>query len=333
MKMIRMNTMTDDANIPNLHTPLARILTHLCDNNLELSNTELSELSDLSADGIKEFESAWNTISTERKCKILTRLEELTKSNVELNFDRIYHSAIYCTDDDVRKTAVEVLWENTNSSLLPPLLRLVQQDPSSEVRCAAAIALGRFSVLAEHQKISAENRVRISQVLLGIIHNATEPLELRRRALEAIAPLSMPDVTQSIWEAYRSQNQLMRVSAIYSMGRNCDQLWLPTVLKEMENDAPEMRYEAAVAAGEIGDIAAVQKLIEHTEDNDIEVQMAAVSALGKIGGKEAKQQLRTMLLHKSHALRDAAEEALSETESFDMPATQNPYEFDEPYNN
>ncbi|MCL2281513.1 MAG: HEAT repeat domain-containing protein [Dehalococcoidia bacterium] len=323
----------DDAGEFQPHTPLASILTHLCDISLELSNTELSELSDLNADEIKEFEVVWNALPPERKCQILARLEELTKNTVELNFDRIYRSSLYCIDDSVRRAAVEGLWENTNPSLLPPLLRLVQHDPAIEVRSAAAIALGRFSMMAEHQKISAENRMHLSQVLLEIIRNSAEPLEVRRRALEAIAPLSMPDITQSIWEAYRGQEQRMRVSSIYAMGRNCDQLWLPTVLKEMNSTEAEMRYEAAVAAGELGETAAVPQLIELTTDPDAEVQMAAVLALGKIGGKEAKQQLTSLRSHKSQAMRDAAEQSISEIDTLGVPATTLPYEFDEQYTN
>ncbi|MCL2706933.1 MAG: HEAT repeat domain-containing protein [Dehalococcoidia bacterium] len=318
--------MNDDPSIFQNHTPLTEILAHLSDSSLELSNTELSELSDLSTDEIKQFNVIWCDLPAERKCQILIRIEELTKSNIELNFDRIYRNALYCPDDSVRIEAVEGLWENTNTSLLPPLLRLALHDPAAKVRSSAAIALGRFAVLAEHQKISAENRTRISQTLLEIIHNTNELSEVRCRALEAVAPLSMSDVTQSIWEAYRSKEQRMRISSIYAMGRNCDQLWLPTVLNEMASDKPEMRYEAALAAGEIGELAAIPQLIELTTDNDTEVKMAAVSALGKIGGKEALQHLRTMLTHKSQAVRDAAEEALSGIEPLDVPDMQFPYE-------
>ncbi|MCL2615836.1 MAG: HEAT repeat domain-containing protein, partial [Dehalococcoidia bacterium] len=140
----------DDAYAFQQSMPLSSILAHIGDDSLELSNAELGELSDLSADEIVEFEATWDNIPAERKCQILSRLEELTKSNVEFNFDRIYRGALYCMDDSVRKAALEGLWENSNPSLLPPLLRLVQQDPSTEVRCAAAIALERFSMLAEH---------------------------------------------------------------------------------------------------------------------------------------------------------------------------------------
>ena len=325
-----MNPKKDEPKVAVQQTPLAEILAHLADSSQALSNAELGELSDLSADELKQFEAAWTLMDTERKRQILSRLEELTEDNVELNFDRIYRSAIYDSDDAVRREAVEGLWENCEPSLVRPLLRLVQQDPAAEVRSAAATALGRFALLAEHQKISVENRSRISQTLLAVVHNTGEPVEVRRRALEAIAPLSLPDVTQVIWEAYRREEPGLRISSVYAMGRNCDLLWMPTVLKEMDNDDPEMRYEAATAAGELGEAESVPRLIELTLDADMEVKLAAVLALGRIGGQEAKQRLRTLITNKSKAVREAAEHAVAEIEAYEEPADKHLHEFDEP---
>jgi HEAT repeat protein len=325
-----MNPKKDEPKAAVQQTTLTEILVHLVDSSQTLSNAELGELSDLSADEIKQFEADWAQMDTERKRQILSRLAELTEDNVELNFDRIYRSAIYDTDDGVRREAVEGLWENCEPSLVRPLLRLVQQDPAAEVRSAAATALGRFALLAEHQKISAENRARISQTLLAVIHNQDDPVDVRRRALEAIAPLSLPEVTQVIWEAYRREEPGIRISSIYAMGRNCDLLWMPTVLKEMDNDDPEMRYEATTAAGELGEAEAVPRLIELTRDADMEVKLAAVHALGKIGGQEAKQRLRTLLTGKSQAVREAAEHAMAEIELCEEPANPRANEFDEP---
>jgi len=325
-----MNQKTGEPKVAPQQTPLAEILAHIANISQPLSNAELGELSDLSANELKDFEAVWTRLDTERKRQILARLEELSEDNVELNFDRIYRSAIYDKDDAVRREAVEGLWENCEPSLVRPLLRLVHQDPASEVRSAAATALGRFALLAEHQKISSENRSRISQALMAVIHNQDEPINVRRRALEAIAPFSLPEVTQVIWEAYRREEPGLRISSVYAMGRNCDLLWMPTVLKEMDNDDPEMRYEAATAAGELGEAEAVPRLIELTHDADMEVKLAAIQALGRIGGLEAKQRLRTLIAGKSQAIRDAAEHAMAEIEAYEEPANQHPDEFDEP---
>lgn len=324
-----MNQKKDEAKAPVSQSTLTEILNHLGDASQPLSNTELGKLSDLSVDEGKQFETVWARMEIGRKREILSRLEGLTEDNIELNFDRIYRNAIYDIDDDVRREAVEGFWETSDPSLIRPLLRLMQQDPSIEVRSAGATALGRFSLLAEHQKISPENRTRISQALLAVIHNQDEPVILRRRALEAVAPFSLPEVTQVIWEAYRRDEPGIKTSSIYAMGRNCDMLWMPTVLKEMENDDPEIRYEAAAAAGELGEAEAVSRLIELTSDEDLEVKLAAVRALGKIGGQEAKQRLKALKTSKSQAIRDASEVSMTEIEACEEP-TEPIHEFDEP---
>ncbi len=302
--------------------PLAEVLSHLTDSSLTISNSELGELSDLNIHEAKQFETVWAHIDTQRKQQILSRLQELTEDNFELNFDRVYRNAIYDTDDNVRREAIEGMWENCDPSLVRPLLRLVQQDPVTEVRSAAANALGRFSLLVEQQKIPIENRVHISRALLAVIHNPDEPIELRRRALEAVAPLSLPEVTQAIWQAYRREVPGLRISSVYAMGRNCDMLWMPTILKEMDNDDPEMRYEAATAAGQLGEAEAIPRLIELTHDYDMEVKLAAIQALGKIGGQEAKQTLRAALASKSQAVHDAAEHGLAEMDQYEQPIIQ-----------
>jgi HEAT repeat protein len=91
-----------------------------------------------------------------------------------------------------------------------------------------------------------------------------------------------------------------------------------------------MRYEAATAAGELGEAEAVPRLIELTRDADIEVKLAAVRALGKIGGQEAKQRLQTLLASKRQAVREAAEHAVAEAVQYEEPVIPSPNESDEP---
>jgi hypothetical protein len=131
-----MNRKKTDTSPDRQQTPLTEILAHLSDSAQPISNAELGELSDLSADESSQFEEVWSRLDIERKKQILSRLEELTEDNVELNFDRIYRNAIYDIDDDVRREAVEGLWESSAPSILRPLLRMVLQDSASEVqRC------------------------------------------------------------------------------------------------------------------------------------------------------------------------------------------------------
>jgi HEAT repeat protein len=139
-------------------------------------------------------------------------------------------------------------------------------------------------------------------------------MEVRRRVLEAVAPLSLPKVRRSIAEAYQSGNSKLKISALYAMGKNCDPCWLPILIKELTSADAEVRYEATGACGELGEDEAVVHLIELTDDIDADVQLAAVQALGKIGGIEAKKHLQKCLNHLSEAICQVAAQALHELE-------------------
>jgi HEAT repeat protein len=59
-------------------------------------------------------------------------------------------------------------------------------------------------------------------------------------------------------------------------------------------------------------------------DPDTEVQLAAVRALGRIGGSEAKECLQNCLRNPDETLRQAAEQALHELEAEEDPLSLGP---------
>ena len=314
---MRMNRKKSEAG--DRTSELKDILAHLQDSSQVLSNRLLAGLSDLSSEEVKAVDAVWNNLDTPRKRALISRLKELAEDNVEYYFGALLKHAMTDADDAVRREAIEGLWEDEEPSLIRPLLNTLEHDPADNVREAAAMALGRFATLAECHKIEGDYIPRLSRALLQVVNNASEPLSVRRRALEAVAPLSLADVTQAIWAAYRREEPEMKASAIRAMGLNCDLLWLPTVMQELGNDNPELRYEAAGAAGLLGEVEASVPLIELLEDPDPDVRLAAVQALGKVGGAEAKRVLRHILRHKDQSMRDAAATALGEVELFEEP--------------
>ncbi|GAF95889.1 unnamed protein product [marine sediment metagenome] len=174
-------------------------------------------------------------------------------------------------------------------------------------------------MLVEHKKLRSCHTSKIYQALLTAISDKTKALEIRCRALEAAAPLSLPQVKKAITEAYQGNNSKLKISAIYAMGKNCDHCWLPTLLKELASPDTEIRYEAAEACAELGAEEAIPSLKELIADPDIDVQFAAIQALGKIGGNEAKECLEQCLDGPSEAIYQAAEQALRELETWEDP--------------
>ena len=286
----------------------------LSDESPKLLSSRLAELSNLSQEELELLDEVWGKRKPKWRQRLMYRLIELAENNVELNFDSIFKHRLKDQDEQVRSQAIEGLWEDEGASLISPLIDLLKHDNSEKVQQAAATALERFALLAERRKLPRDYAARISQALLAIIDDATRPIAVRRRALEAIAPMSLPRVRQSITEAYLSSNPELKTSAIYAMGKNCDPCWLPLLQKEMDNTDAEVRYGAAAACGELEEEEAVPGLIGLTGDTDVDVGMAAIQALGKIGGREAREHLEQCLLHHSEAARDAARDALHELE-------------------
>ncbi|MFQ5880181.1 MAG: HEAT repeat domain-containing protein, partial [Dehalococcoidia bacterium] len=79
------------------------------------------------------------------------------------------------------------------------------------------------------------------------------------------------------------------------------------------------RFEAATACGAIGDEEAVLHLARLLDDEDNEIQAAAISALGQTGGNDAKAVLLEWLDQSDGPLRELIEEALAEAEFANDP--------------
>ncbi len=312
---------TNDDNRAGGQPDIEEIITALADATTPLKSTALAELSDLNVHELHLFGCIWPKIEYKRRREIISRLIELAEDNFEFSFDAIFKRCLKDPDEVVRARSIEGLWENEESSFMETLIDMMQTDSALAVREAAANALGKFSMLAEHDKLPPGVIPMLSRALLGVYHDAGITVDIRRRALEAVAPLSLPEVRQAILEAYRSGDFKLKVSAVYAMGRNCDPGWLDILLDEMDSDEPELRYEAAVASGELGEEPSVPRLIELTEDDDPDVRLAALAALGKIGGSEAREHLELHLEDPSEAVRQVAEQALNEIEMMDEPTS------------
>lgn len=301
--------------------PVEEIIADLINTEQVLRNSMLVDLSNLSLEELELLQPAWTNIELKRRRQIIYRLVELAEDNCELDFDSIFRNCLKDQDADIRGKAVEGLWESEDASLINPFINLLEQDSSVDVQVAAATALGKFVMLAELNKLRSCRTSRICQALLSVFSDENRAVEVRRRALEAVAPLNLPQVGKIISEAYHSHSRKFKISAIYAMGKNCDRSWLPVLLEELSSADTEIRYEAAGACGELGEEEAVLYLMKLIGDPDFDVQVEVLRALGKIGGGEAKKCLQQCLNNPKEVVRQAAEQALDELETEERPFT------------
>jgi HEAT repeat protein len=279
----------------------------------DVSPAGLQFLTDLTREQKAQFREVWNTLPLERRQQVAQQLVELAELSVELDFDRVFQVALDDEDDQVRATAIEGLWENESVSLLRRLLEFLEHDRSPLVQTAVMRSLARYALRAVNGQLDEEWPERLKAVLLRFADDGRASVEVRRRAVEAVAVFPDDEAVQaSIAAAYADRRRSMRASALYAMGRNLDERWLDTVLDELGSAEPILRFEAARASGELGSQRAVPILIDLLDDPDREAQLAAVAALGKLGGRTAGTALRKLLQSDDEVLRDAAEEALDE---------------------
>jgi hypothetical protein len=290
-----------------------KILSHISSPDELLNIRYLYELSSLTRAQFERFRQVWPTIEPRRRQSVMRTLAELTEQSFEVDYDPIFIFALGDEDSDVRTAAVDGLWENEDQALIGPLIHLLRADEAIPVRAAAAIALGRFVLLGELEEIDRAPAMLAEQALLEVIHLAEEDLEVRRRAVEAIAYSSEAGVREIIEAAYYHESEKMQASALFAMGRSADPFWRKMLLQELGNPNPELRFEAARACGELEVGSAVPHLARViADDPDQEVREAAVWALGHIGGQQARDILETCVQGDDEALSEAAAEALEE---------------------
>jgi HEAT repeat protein len=299
----RKSTMTED---------LEFALLRLADEGRPVRATNLAPLSDVPRSQMEVFRASWARFSPERRLELIRELVEQAEANIRLNFYAILRELLTDVDAQVRKLAIEGLWEDNRSTLIAPLVNLVVHDPVPDVRAAAAISLGRFVLLGALGEIGDEPARRAEEALRTTWSRLREVTEVRRRALEGLAYIDAAEVRELIQAAYYDDDPLLRQSAVFAMGRSADRRWARHVLAELGSRDAAMRFEAAVAAGELALPASVTPLVRLLEDVDATVRSAAATALGQVGGPAARRALQIAAQGEDEVLAEAAETALEE---------------------
>ena len=306
-----MSTPTSQAPSRNPGATLEEVLVRLGAGSP--STGEILALSDLDRAAAEAFRNAWLWFPLDRRVTLVRRMDELLEDRIDLNFGHVLRVALDDSSAVVRQLAVTALWEDDSNDLLDRLLNLLRNDPSPDVRAAAAEQLGRFAERAEADDLDADLGARVRTALHAVLAVGASPLIVRRRALEAVASFaSDPAVGGLIEEAFDSDEPGLRASALYAMGRSLNGRWLDLLIDELESDDGELRYEAARACGAIGDDRVLPALAPLTDDPDAEVRHAAIAALGRIGGRAASHVLERLLAEASDVDTELIEAAIDE---------------------
>jgi hypothetical protein len=251
-------------------------------------------LSGLSEADVEQLKPVWAGFDTEYRRKLVQRIVDISETNFDLDYRTFGLFALDDEDAEVRQSAIEVLGVDESSVVMRRFIEVAQWDESADVRAAAISDLGRFILLGEYDELPEREITPIQDLVIGFWTDESEDVEVRRRSLEAISNSSHEVVEEAIEEAYNSDERLFHVSALFAMGRSCDQQWEEIILKELGNPDPEIRYEAARAAGELTLTNAIAQLSRLANGHDREIKEVAIWSLGEIGGREALRVLSAL---------------------------------------
>jgi HEAT repeat protein len=277
---------------------------------------ELSALSDLSRSDWQHVRELWSAIPEERRWHTVKSLAEASYENIQLELGRFFRVAMEDESPRIRALAIHGLWEDSGEDLIGPFVQILHNDPEEAVRAAAAAALGAFVLAGEVEEVDSVQAMRAEEALLSILHSETESLDVQCRALESVAFSGETGIRQLIEDAYYSPYEEMQLSSLVAMGRSADTRWRATVQTELDNSSPQVRAEAARACGELEARAATEDLLALLTDEEKSVRLAAIFALGRLGGRDAEDALNTMLLSEDEDEVQAAEEALEDVVFF-----------------
>jgi HEAT repeat protein len=273
--------------------PFQKLIDVLLDAENPLNPRYLYRLSDLDASELELLQAAWPKIPAWRRQALLEDITELNESDMLLSFESLGRFAVQDQEAKVRLSAVHILWESEEPSLIPVFVSMMTADDDSEVRAACASALGRFVYAGELDEIPRARLQSIEDALLGVV-NGDDAAEVRRSALESLGYSSRDEVTPLVEKAFASDDKHWKASALFAMGRSANQKWQPTILSMLDSNLPLLRSEAARAAGELELSQAVPYLIELLGDPDDNTRQASLWSLSQIGGEGVREALQNL---------------------------------------
>lgn len=209
------------------------------------------------------------------------------------------------TDSAVRRDAIESLSGIRDGRILYPLIKALQ-DEDQGIQQAAMDALTAFEdesavymvlPLLMDQRVHVRNMAREILEKIGGhgielfgFHIKNEDEDVRKMIADILGNIRRPEAVNFLIEMLKDPCSNVRSSAAESLGEIGDSTAVEPLI-DLLGDEEWVAFFAAGALGRLRDPGAVSPLIRLATSSKLDLQIAAVEALGEIGGEEAALHL------------------------------------------
>lgn len=184
--------------------------------------------------------------------------------------------------NQVAQKAVIALGNSKKSEYTDTLLTLYEESANESLKSAALEALG---------KLGSKEAV---DLLTEVVRDDDNSKSLRWKACSALGKIGGPEVLDTIEYLFGEQDPYLRMYAVQALSNFDSGRSRELLIEALRDDFWRVRKAAAASLGELGTREAVPILkfkAEHDPERN-NVAVAAVEALGKIGGGESYSFLR-----------------------------------------
>ena len=276
------------------------------------SDDALRGLSGLNRVDATELLATWDEWPVDVVRDTVRRLGEMVAADGGVEFDELFSLCLTNDDAEIRECAVVALTGNGDSRLVAAFSGLLRNDPVEAVREKSVLALGAYADFAEAGRLSPHRLRRVRATL----EDATDDASLRVAGAALIAYAALPDdsPTEQIesWCDRFGEDAVPMSFAFAAMGSSSERHWFPDVVQALDHPSALVRVSATVAFGQLANADDDLGYLEvQLDDDSLEVQMAAVTALGMIGTSDAREMLAVAIEDTPEpSVREAAESAL-----------------------
>lgn len=227
---------------------------------------------------------------------------------------------------EVREESVRALVNFTDKSIIPILISALKSS-FPDVRSAAAIGLGELAYEADdywttaNMQHAGKLRTQIfssnaSEVLPDLLNDAD--IKVRRSAAQALSRIGAPSTILPLVNILQDKDKDLRLYAATALGKIGDESVIPALIEALKDGDPQVVLATAKALGDLHDDRAIPSLLHLFRRDpqlghwETRVKAAAVEALAKLMGGNAKEILQEALTSSEWEIRYASQKALNE---------------------